>query len=133
MAKCRACSRTSIRCPIFVDDLADALIELTHLSLRAAERRSIPQRTLIDCFVAENAPRNDKGVSIINIAGPQRLSRYDFGVKLARAFLTEIKFQPALSASFPSPRPRDCALDISLARRILKTRLRSVDEVMTLM
>ncbi|MEW5717613.1 MAG: SDR family oxidoreductase [Chloroflexota bacterium] len=90
------------RCPIFVDDLADALIELA---------------------------QNDF-VGGLNIAGPQRLSRYAFGVKLARAFRVEPRFQPALSVSSPTPRPRDCALDIARARRILKTRLRSVDEVL---
>jgi dTDP-4-dehydrorhamnose reductase len=90
------------RCPILVDDLADALIELA---------------------------QNDF-VGAMNVAGPQRLSRYEFGVKLARAFDVEPRFESALSASFPAPRPRDCTLDISLAQQILKTRLRSVDEVL---
>lgn len=90
------------RCPIFVGDLADALLELV---------------------------QNDF-IGVLNIAGSQRLSRYEFGVKLANAFHAEIKFQPALGASFPAPRPRDCALDISLAQRILKTKLRGVDQVL---
>jgi dTDP-4-dehydrorhamnose reductase len=79
------------RCPIFVDDLADALIE---------------------------------------IAGAQRLSRYKLGVKLANAFHTVPRFEPALCASHPAPRPRDCTLDISRAQRILKTKLRGVDDVL---
>jgi dTDP-4-dehydrorhamnose reductase len=91
------------RCPICVDDLADALIEL-----------------------AQNG-----FVGVMNIAGPQRLSRYEFGVELARAFRVDPRFQPALSASSPTPRPRDCALDISRAQGILKTRLRSVDDVLS--
>ncbi|MBI5034220.1 MAG: SDR family oxidoreductase [Chloroflexi bacterium] len=95
------------RCPIFVDDLADALIELAQL-LRA-----------------------EREISVINIAGPQRLSRYEFGVKLANAFHVEPKFQPAVSASFATPRPRDCRLDISLAQSVLKTQLRSVDDVLS--
>jgi dTDP-4-dehydrorhamnose reductase len=90
------------RCPIFVDDLADGLIELA---------------------------QNDSG-GVLNIAGPQRLSRYEFGVKFARAFRVEPRFQPALCASSPTPRPRDCTLDVSLAQRQLKTRLRGVDEVL---
>lgn len=97
------------RCPIFVNDLADALIEI------AGQRPIFLEKT---------------GLSILNIAGPQKLSRYEFGVKTVRAFSVEPRFEPALSASHPSPRPRDCALDVSLAQRILKTRLRGVDEVL---
>ncbi len=90
------------RSPVFVADLADALAELA---------------------------ANDFA-GIINIAGPQRLSRYAFGVTLANAFHRAPRFAPALSASFPAPRPRDCTLDISLARKSLRTRLRGVDEVL---
>ena len=128
------------RCPIFVDDLADALLELA-VSLRAAQRRSNLHSTLgiasshrsSPLRSAHDAPRNDKtgnARSILNIAGAQRVSRYEFGLKLARAFRIEPKFAPALSASSPTPRPRDCTLDISRAQNILRTRLRGVDEVL---
>jgi dTDP-4-dehydrorhamnose reductase len=90
------------RCPIFIDDLAYALLELA---------------------------RNDFA-GVINIAGAQRLSRYEFGVKMAKALRAAPQFEPALSASFPGRRPRDCTLDTSLVRRILRTRLRGVDEVL---
>jgi len=126
------------RCPIFVDDLADALIELA-LSLRAG-RSNLHSPREIACFDYRSAPqplrapRNDKSnsdaFSVLNIAGPQRLSRYEFGVKLAKAFHVEPRFQSALCASFPTPRPHDCTLDISRAQKILKTILRSVDEVL---
>ncbi len=89
------------RCPIFVDDLADALLELA---------------------------TNDF-VGVTNVAGAQRLSRYEFGVRIAHAFGVAPRFAPALSASYPGRRPRDCTLDVSLAQRILRTRLRGVDEV----
>ena len=98
------------RCPIFVDDLADALIELAAQTFEVLETSK---------------------VSMINIAGAQRLSRYEFGVTLARAFGVEPRFEPALSASHPSPRPRDCTLDISLAQKILRTKLRSVNAVLS--
>jgi len=91
------------RCPIFVDDLADALLELA----------------------------KNKFAGTINIAGPQRLSRYEFGLKLANAFRVAPRFEPALSATYPGRRPRDCTLDISLAQKVLHTRLRGVDEVTT--
>lgn len=91
------------RCPIFVDDLADALLELVQSDY----------------------------IGVLNIAGPQRLSRYEFGVKLAHAFRVTPRFQAASIASYPSPRPRDCTLDISRAQRLLRTRLHGVDEVLT--
>lgn len=91
------------RCPIFVDDLADALLELA---------------------------QNDF-VGILNVAGPQRLSRYEFGLKIAKAFRLAPRFEPALSASHPVRRPRDCTLDISLAQNILHTRLRGIDQVLS--
>lgn len=97
------------RCPILVDDLAEALLEL-------AQKR--PEISGIS------------GLSVLNIAGPQRLSRYEFGVKMASAFRVEPRFRPALSATFPGRRPRDCTLDISLAQKNLQTRLRGVDEVL---
>jgi dTDP-4-dehydrorhamnose reductase len=59
------------RCPIFVEDLADALVEIA-----------------VSDFVG-----------VLNVAGPQRLSRYEFGLILARRFGVAPKFQPALSAS----------------------------------
>lgn len=97
------------RCPIFVDDLADALLEL------ASQKPGFFEKP---------------GFSTLNIAGMQRLSRYDFGVKLANVFHVEPKFAPALSASHPTRRPRDCALDIARAQKILRTRLRSLDQVL---
>ncbi len=91
------------RCPIFIADLADALLELA---------------------------QNDF-IGVINLAGAQRLNRYEFGVKIATVFRAAPRFAPALSASFPAPRPRDCTLDISLAQRVLHTRLRGVDKVVS--
>jgi dTDP-4-dehydrorhamnose reductase len=90
------------RCPIYVDDLADALIELADKHF----------------------------VGYLNIAGAQRLSRYEFGIKLAQAFGLAPKFQPALSATLPVPRPRDCTLTIALAQQLLQTKLRGVDDVL---
>ncbi len=90
------------RCPIFVDDLADALLELAQHEF----------------------------VGVLNLAGAQRLSRYEFGIKMANAFHAAPRFTGALSASYPGRRPRDCTLDISLAQKTLRTRLRGVDEVL---
>jgi dTDP-4-dehydrorhamnose reductase len=63
---------------------------------------------------------------VLHVAGPERLSRYQLGLRIA-----------AYHGRDPSPgiatgtvagsgliRPRDCTLDIALARRILRTPLR---------
>lgn len=91
-----------IRCPVWVDNLATALIE-----------------------VAESDYRG-----ILNVTGTQALNRYEFGVKLLNALNADASFLiPALSAQNSSVRPLDCTLDVSRAQRMLKTKLLSVDEV----
>ncbi len=98
------------RCPIFVEDLADALLELA----------------------------NPVCHGVLNIAGPQWLSRYEFGLKLTTALQVQPRFAPAISVpvslsprSAREMRPRDCTLTIERARHLLQTPLRSVDEVLS--
>ncbi len=90
------------RCPIFLDDAADALLELAASDYRG----------------------------VLDVAGDQRLSRYEFGARLVDAFHTPRRFTPAPSPTGPVRRPRDCTLDVSRARRVLRTRLRGVDQVL---
>lgn len=90
------------RCPIFAPDLAAALLELA---------------------------RNDFQ-GLLHVAGPQALSRYDFGLLLCRAAgVTPVGLKAASAADGHLVRPLDCTLDTTLARRILSTPLRSVTEV----
>jgi dTDP-4-dehydrorhamnose reductase len=89
------------RCPVFAPDLADALLEL--------------------------AAGDFQG--LLHLAGPQRLSRYDFGLKLATALgLDAGRIKPSRIVDSGLARPPDCSLHTGLARRILRTHLRSVDE-----
>lgn len=91
------------RCPVYVEDLAAALLELAGTGYAGA----------------------------LNIAGPERVSRYELGALVARAWgVDPAGLVPALSAESPAPRPRNCALDISRARALLRTRLRGVSEVL---
>jgi dTDP-4-dehydrorhamnose reductase len=86
------------RAPVRTEDLAAALVELIERDFRG----------------------------VLHVAGPERLSRYELGLRIA-----------AYHGRDPSPgivagtvvdsglvRPRDCTLDIALARRILRTPLR---------
>jgi dTDP-4-dehydrorhamnose reductase len=63
---------------------------------------------------------------LIHLAGPERISRLEFGRRLADALGAEQGLiRPAVMAdlSSPTPRPADVSLDIGLARRILRTSL----------
>ena len=91
------------RCPIYAPDLADALLEV------AAGDQAGP----------------------LHIAGPEALSRYEFGVLLCQAVGVDpspIQATPAAASGLT--RPLDCTLDTSLAQRLLRTRLRGVREVL---
>lgn len=92
-----------IRCPIFVDDLVEALLEVVGLPFKG----------------------------VLNLAGAEALSRYAFG----QALVSHYGYDPAilqrgLSSESPVRRPRNCALDISRARNLLRTPLRGVSEVL---
>lgn len=94
-----------MRCPIWVFTLSQALVELAEMDYHG----------------------------VLNIAGTQALSRYDFGVKLMRALHGDpAQLIPASSAESGLVRPRDCTLDVSRASNILQTKLLSVDEVLAL-
>jgi dTDP-4-dehydrorhamnose reductase len=92
-----------LRCPIMVGDLAAALLEL--------------------------APTDRAGR--LHIAGSDLVSRYEFAQLVAAAHGQDpAQLRAAESATSSMQRPRNCALDISLARQLLRTRLRGVREVL---
>ncbi len=85
------------RCPVRVEDLAAALVELISRPFSG----------------------------ILNIAGPERLSRYELGLRIAAYHRLDpaTSILPVLTASSGMPRPRDCTLSIDLVRSILQTKL----------
>lgn len=90
-----------IRCPVWLDDLAAALLELAGITY----------------------------AGVLNVAGPQALNRYEIGLRLARRFgLDPAGITVALSSSSPVRRPRNLTLDTGRARQLLRTPLRSFDE-----
>lgn len=94
-----------LRNPIWVQDLAAALLEL--------------------------ATNNFSGV--INVAGRQSLSRYQMGLGLARRFgLSTASLAAGSSQASGLIRPRDCRLDIRLAQQVLRTHLRGFEEGLSL-
>lgn len=91
------------RCPVFVGDLAAAILELTSIDYHG----------------------------IINVAGSTCLSRYEFGVLLATFYGRDpAQLAGGQSSEFATPRPRNCTLDVSRARALLQTPLRGVPDVL---
>jgi dTDP-4-dehydrorhamnose reductase len=96
------------RCPIWVESLAAALLELARL---------------------DAVPGLPAGV--LHVAGAQSLSRYQFGLRLARFHRVDPRgITPALGRDSGLVRPLDCILDCSRVRALLRTPLPGVDEVL---
>jgi dTDP-4-dehydrorhamnose reductase len=92
-----------LRCPVWAEQLSAALLEL--------------------------ADGEESG--IWHLAGPQALSRYQFGSLLARAYgLDPGWITPGLSLESGLLRPRDCRLDTSRAQARLRSPLWGVGEVL---
>ena len=93
-----------IRCPVFVEDLCGALFELAY---------------------ADNNETN-----ILHIAGPEAISRYEFACKLARFLEHDPERIPrGIKSDSGEIRPLDLSMDISLAKTLFETKLRSIAQV----
>lgn len=91
------------RCPVYVEDLAAALLELAGLPYGG----------------------------VLNLAGAECVSRYELGTLIARAWgVDPAGLAPGLSGESPVRRPRNCVLDGARARSLLQTRLRGIREVL---
>jgi dTDP-4-dehydrorhamnose reductase len=90
-----------IRCPVAVEDLAAALLELLELPF----------------------------AGILNVAGADAVSRYELGVLIAQRYGVAPEALPSSSlAASGLRRPPDARLNLALARRTLQTRLRGARE-----
>lgn len=94
-----------IRCPIDVADLAAAVLELA----------------------------DSDHVGLLNVAGPEAISRADYGRLLARRSGLDPADVPtgALAEAGLGPRAAEVRLDISKAQSLLKTELRPVSETLS--
>ena len=92
-----------VRCPVAVEDLAAAVLELV---------------------------RSDFA-GIVNVTGPEAVSRPEFGALVARRYGLDASRMPVRTiAEAGLPRPGEVRLDIALAQGLLRTRLRGVSEVL---
>lgn len=94
-----------LRCPIWVEDLAAALWELSTW---------------------------EHHVPIVHVAGPEALSRYALGLLVAaHEGLSAEGITPGLSRDHAVARPRDVRLDTRLATRLLRRELRPISAIFT--
>lgn len=92
-----------LRCPIWVETLAGALVELAGMDVTGC----------------------------LHVAGAQILDRYAFGQRLLQFHgVDAAPLVPALSRESGLHRPLDCTLDISRAQALLATPLPGVDDVL---
>ncbi|MDP6584781.1 MAG: sugar nucleotide-binding protein, partial [Anaerolineales bacterium] len=91
-----------VRCPIWVDTLAQSLLELANGSFHG----------------------------FLNIAGPNSLNRWDFGIKLLDMLNVDLKSNiiPGLQSESSLLRPRNLTLEVGKAQHLLDTPLLNVDE-----
>ncbi len=70
------------------------------------------------------------GEQILHVAGPEAINRYEFAKKLA--FILGFE-KPTIPHGYLSDsgfiRPKNLTLDISLSRKTLKTKIRTIEEV----
>ena len=92
-----------LRTPVEVGDLAGALLELA--------------------VAVDHA-------GVVHVGGADVVSRFELATLLAGP-ARAASLRPARTADAPGRRPRNCALDSSLAASLLRTRLRGVREVVT--
>jgi len=69
---------------------------------------------------------------VLNVAGSERCSKFQFGKKVAEVFSLDGSYIEPISindyAGFKAVRPRDVSLDISKAKKMLHTKLLNVEE-----
>jgi dTDP-4-dehydrorhamnose reductase len=91
-----------LRCPIWVESLAGALVELAGLGY----------------------------TGFLHLGGSQVVSRHEFGLALLRFAGADTTLVEAVPTPEDWVRPLDCTMDTSLARSLLSTPLPGLDEVL---
>lgn len=114
-----------------LDPRTRAVIDGSMVRLFTDERRSPIWVNTLCAAILELGEVRFTGT--LHVAGCQTLSRFDFGTKLVRAVGGDsTRLISARSVDSGQVRPLDCSLDCSLAKRILKTELLGVDQVLDL-
>ena len=113
----------------FFDTMYNRIRNGPPIDLFDDEYRSFASVANIAEALLELATGNYQG--IVHLGGPDRMSRYTFGLSLARLLnLPQSNIRSAKQADHVSigRRPADVSLDISRTKEVIKTRLQSAEE-----
>lgn len=113
----------------FFDAIYNSLRNQTPVKLFEDQFRSMMNINNASECLLELATNEYQGM--IHLAGPERISRHEFGLRLAYHLkLSDAAIIKTKMTEMPtfSKRPKDVSLNINLARKILKTPIQSVDE-----
>lgn len=114
----------------FLAGAVKTLREERSIKLPAEEIRSpIDSLTLSRCILELG---NSHHTGILHLAGIERLSRYEMGLRIARKLdcKTSLVVPANKNPTGRAPRPRDVSLDTTKARAMLKTRLPNFNEAL---
>jgi len=92
------------RTPIYIDNLCKILLEIT---------------------------KKDNLKGLFNICGPDRISRYEFGIQLSKIFEFDEELVIPISIdefNFKDKRPKDCSMNNKKAMNVLETKFWSIEE-----
>jgi len=113
----------------FFDSIYNGLRNQTKVKLFEDQYRSFMNLGNAATCLMELTSNDYHGM--IHLAGPERLSRFEFGLRLAHHLkLSDATLIRAKMEDLPSlsRRPKDVSLNINLAQKTLKTIIQSVDE-----
>ncbi|MGA1824708.1 MAG: SDR family oxidoreductase [bacterium] len=121
-------SANSSRC--FTETMIDHLQKGKMLRLFVDEYRSPIYSTNLCALLLELAAR-DELQGIYHLCGPERVGRFDFGIKLAEVFGFDAQYIVGTSVhngTFKDKRPKDCSMHNKKASRFLQTKCMDIKD-----
>ena len=119
----------------FTESFIEKLKDGQSVELFSNEYRSLIHVNDLCDAVLEMSRRTEFN-GVLNAGGPERISRYEFGVKAARIFgfdIELVKPAPVNQKLFNDHRPEDCSMNIDKLESILGKKPMTVEEGLELM
>lgn len=115
--------------PVFFDQVYTAIKNKQPLALFGDQFRTMMHVANASACLLELADSELTGV--LHLGGPERISRFDFGKRLAQFLGVNAKTvssQPMSAIKGKARRPADASLDIGKAKSVLKTHIQTIEE-----
>lgn len=118
--------------PVFFDQVYTAIKNKQPIALFGDQFRTMMNVANAAACLLELAENESTG--ILHLGGPERISRFDFGKRLAKfigANSKTISSQPMSEIKSKARRPADASLNIDKAKSMLKTHIQTIEEGFT--